>query len=543
MANVTDSSSLLVVPSGWSDGVLGSLKPDDGSGDFTFSRGSDLSATRVNEDGYIEKGYENLLLQSNSFDLSPWTTIGVDVPIGGQSGYDGTNDAWKINATTNISNIRQTRSQTGVITLSVYAKKGEYDYVGLYFSGDGVGVIFSLIDGGVENPIVAYPDVYTNGESVGNGWFRFSITHNSSSTGIAGIYACETTSYSGNTTFGEGIYIQDAMLNQGLSAYPYIETTTTTAKAATISEDQPRIDYTSGNGALLIEPSRTNFVPSLLFNTFNGASYTVSTTKIGEGMPLQHFTKNSLAQYAGHILNGANVSVGDVWTFSCFFKPISGSNGFNKVSMEFYGQGSSIVYDYSTEGFFANPNGTPLPSNIHVETYPDGVYKIISIQTSTVTTNRVNIYVDAYYNDNSEFLCGYAQAEKNESSASSYIPTYGTTATRAKDTATLTKNVAATGTIFININADSAKTLTFLGGNVSVTQGVNKIALAYSPTALKISHNGSIVQNIARAFDTSSLTEIQLGHRNNFEQTTDSINQFLTLDSFLTDTELNELTA
>ena len=67
--------------------------------------------------------------------------------------------------------------------------------------------------------------------------------------------------------------------------------------------------------------------------------------------------------------------------------------------------------------------------------------------------------------------------------------------------------------------------------------------MAYSPTALKISHNGSIVQNITRAFDTSALTQMQLGHRNNFEQTTDSINQFLTLDSFLTDTKLNELTA
>jgi hypothetical protein len=135
------------------------------------------------------------------------------------------------------------------------------------------------------------------------------------------------------------------------------------------------------------------------------------------------------------------------------------------------------------------------------------------------------------------------QIEVDTTSESSYIPTYGTSSTRAKDTATLTKNVASTGTIYININSDSTKTLTFLGGNVSVTQGVNKIAMAYSPTALKISHNGTIVQNITRTFDTSALTQIQLGHRNNFEQTTDSINQFLTLDSFLTDTKLNELTA
>ena len=92
MANVTDSASLLTIPSGWDDGVLGSLKPDDGTGDFTFSRGADLSATRVNENGYIEKGYENLFLQSNAFNIAPWNIAGLNYNLtGGQAGYDGSN--------------------------------------------------------------------------------------------------------------------------------------------------------------------------------------------------------------------------------------------------------------------------------------------------------------------------------------------------------------------------------------------------------------------------------------------------------------------
>ena len=41
----------------------------DGSGDFR-SRGSNLAATRVDVNGLIEKGRENLLLQSNQFDTT-----------------------------------------------------------------------------------------------------------------------------------------------------------------------------------------------------------------------------------------------------------------------------------------------------------------------------------------------------------------------------------------------------------------------------------------------------------------------------------------
>ena len=98
-SNFFNKASLVMVPDAPIDGKLPSVKPEDCSGDFTFSRGSNLAATRVNKDGLIEKGRENLLLQSNTF--SSWGTVGVNW-LGGQSGYDSSNDAWILTDTANV---------------------------------------------------------------------------------------------------------------------------------------------------------------------------------------------------------------------------------------------------------------------------------------------------------------------------------------------------------------------------------------------------------------------------------------------------------
>jgi hypothetical protein len=84
-----DDASLAFLPSGAAgkDGKAYSIKPTDGTGDFTFSRGSNLAATRVGADGLIEKGRENLLLQSNNFSTT-WGKNNASV-TSGQSGYDG----------------------------------------------------------------------------------------------------------------------------------------------------------------------------------------------------------------------------------------------------------------------------------------------------------------------------------------------------------------------------------------------------------------------------------------------------------------------
>ena len=52
MSNLLEKASILLTPTAYDDGKILSVKPEDGTGDFTFTRNS--SATRVNSQGLIE---------------------------------------------------------------------------------------------------------------------------------------------------------------------------------------------------------------------------------------------------------------------------------------------------------------------------------------------------------------------------------------------------------------------------------------------------------------------------------------------------------
>lgn len=531
MANVTDSASLLTILSGWSNGVLGSLKPDDGTGDFTFSRGSDLSATRVNEDGYIEKGYENMVMHSNEFDNPIWSSNNTNVSwdiTSGHEGYDGNNNAWSIGKSVSTAAYWHYNSGiafTGIVTHSLYAKSGSLN--GLLMFG-GTPVLRLNLDTGLTYSWTRGL-IYLNVTDAGNGWKKIVFASLDVSLQIQPQDADNNLSAAGN------IYIQNYQVNQGLVERPYLNSGATPAYSG-ILEDQPRIDYSNGtNGNILLEPQSTNLiVHSEYFDGWvkSGTPGTTPNATISpEGVQNAYLLKSNgisdRIQVSRNLTGPHNQGL---------FIKYAGDN----VTLRLARAQSNDRFEVNvTVSGVTLSNAQSAITDYIIKEFGNGWYYINNIQDGML---YYQIYIDVSGGNGSVYAWG-AKAEEGEELFSSYIPTYGISTTRAKDTATLTKNVASTGTIYININSNSTKTLTFLGGNVSVTQGVNKIAMAYSPTALKISHNGSVVQNITRAFDTSALTQIQLGHRNNFEQTTDGINQFLTLDSFLSDADLNELTA
>src|SRR5210317_2249993 len=107
--SLLNKASLIQIPSGYKDGTLYSAKPTNGDGDFTFSRGSNLAATRVNSEGLIEKGRENLLTYSNDFSNSSWIKYLLNV-TSGQTGYDGSSDAWLCEKTGAFGNIYKVTS-------------------------------------------------------------------------------------------------------------------------------------------------------------------------------------------------------------------------------------------------------------------------------------------------------------------------------------------------------------------------------------------------------------------------------------------------
>ena len=182
-----NDASLVMIPSGYKDGTLYSVKPTNGDGDFTFTRGSNLAATRVNSEGLIEKGRENLLLQSNSFDVSSnWINNSSD-ETGGQAGYDGSNDAWKLTSTaTSNAFTRQTVSSSGVITLSIYSKAGTSSFLLIAIQGGG-NTWFNLSAGTIGTDA----SISSNIEDMGSGWYRCSVVWNASITGVR-LYVCDS---------------------------------------------------------------------------------------------------------------------------------------------------------------------------------------------------------------------------------------------------------------------------------------------------------------------------------------------------------------
>ena len=118
--------------------------------EFTFTRGSDIAARRINSSGSIEKYRENLLLQSNQF-YTTWSDELLGSIVSGQSGYDGTNDAWLLNkGEYQYRRILQTLSPSvsGIWTLSVYAKEGTTSIMNLRDMTNAYRVEFDLSGSG-----------------------------------------------------------------------------------------------------------------------------------------------------------------------------------------------------------------------------------------------------------------------------------------------------------------------------------------------------------------------------------------------------------
>ena len=412
-----DRSSLIQVPSLYKDGTLVSTIPEDRSGDFTVVRGSNLSATRVGEDGYIKKGYENLLLQSNTFDTT-WTTSNASL-TGGQAGYDGSNDAWLLTRTGTFGQIIQNITNSGVQTFSIYAKAGTLNWIRLtqgsplaYFnlSGSGaVGTTSSNIDAAIE--------------SVGDGWFRCSMTSNTSLTNVKVYLVNGDNDLSGTTGTA---YIQDAQVNQGLVAYPYLETTTAPAQGGLL-ENSPRVDWSNGVPAVLVEPSRTNLLP---YSEWIGGWDDVNDATI-DGV--QSFTLGS---------TGARIQAGSIGSPSgdFVFYAVFDSTDVGKTI--------KLSYFDATAGGWNSGSEITIDSNGRAE-------RLISTGSNVI--GNVAFYGTS---TSQSFTLKYCQFEDG-SYPTSYIPTYGTSQTRSNEVISDNFDIPTTATIYNSFYSDTAETVSY----------------------------------------------------------------------------------
>ena len=420
--SLIDLASLVLAPTATKEGKVYSAIPDTGDGDMTFSRGS--AATRVNSAGLIEKERANLLLQSNTFDTT-WSTASTSVGSG-QPDKDGGSTAWKLTKNGNAGYIQQGVSTSGVITQSIYAKAGTLDWIRISNSGFANATTYYDLANGVLGTSLS--DVIDASiEDLGNGWYRLTQVLNGSGSGIRIFPAIADNDVSGT---GGYLYIQDAMLNEGLVAQPYIETTTTAVYEG-ITDDVPRVDYSGGGcPALKLEPQRTNlfeyseyFEGSYWGKTQQGSAsvpvvtgnYAISPEGVQNATRVQFDAVGSTSSDRSGLVRDFAFTSGTTYSISCWVKATSGNNEL----VQFRVAGSQVGGE---------------------QTATDEWQLFTATHTATASvTDNFGMQVRGNNTTNeSDILIYGMQLEQSASYASSYIPTYGTSTTRVADSCSKT---------------------------------------------------------------------------------------------------------
>ena len=370
--------------------------------DFELVRGSNEAATRINSEGYVEKGRRNMMRYSSEFDHSSWYLSGDASMEGGYSSYGGKKNAYKV--TFGASNGYLFGSNKSLITTtnnenwtwSVYAKSSGTDTLhlgiwtpGVYEDGElvtaeiahgravftlsGDGTVYSVSDNDSAAGTIPIAKIERVGAS---GWYRCSITNSSNMTGQRPrIQARNSTGTQGT---GGTIYIADSQFEMGLVPTAYMDSTSFEGVDG-VRENEPRFDYShdvKGCPALLLEPQRTNEIryseDFRQTGTWQNNAMTVSQNHAISPEGLKNATRiapNS-TNTDHHLSTVATWGTADQWiTGSVFVKP-SGhdyfhlSLGASRLRATFLLTGSgSVVADsvaWNTDNFYEEDTTEPI---------------------------------------------------------------------------------------------------------------------------------------------------------------------------------------
>ena len=551
-----DDASLVMIPSGYKDQKVYSVKPIDGSGDLTFSRAS--NATRVNSSGLVEKVRTNLYLYSEQLDNAIWSKAKGSITANATTAPDGTitADAFTEDTTTGTHDVRQSLSSTSGIPyfFSIYVKANGRTNLDVYIGGANVSANFNLVSGTVTGGNAPIRTIV----SAGNDWWRVGVgcvALTSTTTAIWILNNGSTQSYTGDGV--SGMYYWGAQAETGDIATDYIATTTTAVSVGPVS-GLPRLDYSGGAScpSLLLEPQRTNAI------TFSESFDNAAWTKVRSSITANNTT--SPAGYSDADLLVPDTSSNDHFTlrsatastaqsFSVFAK----AGGYNYIFLGADNLNISGVYFNLTNGTISQ-NTSTLTAKI--DDYGNGWYRCAVSSASwpaafaLIATSANGTEIIHTGDGTSGVYIWGAQLEAG-AYATSYIPTLSTAVTRVVDLAQKTgasaiigqtegsiyweidvKEKTATGsddllnldnggfgdTIYLYKVADgriacdifdnSVAQASFILPEASWSVGVVKMALGYANNNCAFFVNGTQVGTTDTSCTIPTMTRIQLGN-------------------------------
>ena len=508
MSSFYSDASLVMIPSGYKTSKVYSAKPTDGAGDLVFTRSND-TATRVGPDGLIEKVRTNLLLQSNTFSTT-WLPLSGGAVTGGQSGYDGTNNAWLLSKSAAGGFIYQTaNSFNGQYTLSIYAKANASTHIRV--NGNAItdgDAFFNLSTGAIQSSTNCVAEIV----SVGGGWYRCSITSTDADLDFVNIYPAEA---SGISATSGSVFIQDAQLEKGDIATDYIATTTAAVSVGPVA-NVPRLDFLGSScPRLLLEPQRQNL--ALFSESFDNAAW----NKVQSSATANQMTSPSGYQDADLLIentvnsshstnnNAGITSTAGIHTASAFFKKNTKNFGFIQIATDGAANRYTAVIDL-VNGTITNTAtlGSPTSTSNSIVDYGNGWYRVsvsaqhtsstlfivCGLSNSATPTYSATAYPTYIGNGTDSIGLWGAQLELG-SYASSYVNTLGAAVTRGAESASKTGIASligqSEGTLFADFEFNGNYDI---GGNIPIN-----IYTGNSEAYIFISGAGSLFLDIVVA--------------------------------------------
>ena len=290
----------------------------------------------------------------------------------------------------------------------------------------------------------------------------------------------------------------------------------------TIGNNIPRIDFTDNtDGHLLLEPQSTNLITYsedfsqgdwIKNNTSVSANNTTSPSGIINAYKLIEDTSNS--QHS--IYDNVSWTSGQEYTFSAFAKkdernilafvfPYTAFGAWKYVSFNLE-NGTTITVD---SGVTAN-----------IEDYGNGWYRCSATSTPNATTTADmtmkiqligNTQGESYLGDGTSGIYIWGTQLEQLSYPTSYIPTNGSTVTRASETCTNAGNStlinSTEGVLYAEIAAladdGTSRTISLSSGSTS-----NRVFIQFRSTSGQV-NSGIVVSNSAQAVISHTITQTQ----------------------------------
>ena len=420
-------------------GVKSNLNP-------AVTHSASSNATMTGSDGNIKWRPHNLQTYSNDFSNGAWSTVfwvkSQDV--------DG-NWSFTSNAASRTINFTATTSVGNSHTVGIEAKAGTLGWIGLRtlnFASDDY-YWFDLTNGAV-GAGGTYPQTITD---LGDGWYLCEIeidtsVDNAGTIRIYGGSADETTS-AGQFYLRNGRYYRSdlgGMVNNSATGNSYVPTTSSAVYLPRVGHHIYNGDAWANEGVLHESEARTNLVTES--NDFTDASWlktraviSANNTTSPSGATDATLIIPQSGGWAGVTFPSISITSGTTYTGSIYAK--AGEYSWLQIG------GSSPRFAAT----FANvnlSNGSLGNSNIGVIVTPvgNGWYRITLTAVASQSTTGNPFFVAVYDtdvssrlpdspNDGTSGIYLYGTQFEQGSTPSSYIPTSGSTVTRAAETLTV----------------------------------------------------------------------------------------------------------